>query len=715
MRVDAERIVRFQNAAGTFIPREPAGLRPVASASRDGSLATTALTEFLRGDSAAGDGGATGVDVRQEPLVVRDGCAPDRIPSGRWPSDDALVRSEQFAVNEAMGRLAGDGGLLAVHAPAGSGVAEAFGDLVAAIVTERARRIACLPGPAAAFGKSRAWGAHTVTRPAPELTGLEIVIAAPESSAPTAQGLPPIGTRWRDPAATVDYFASTARLADGDGDGAWAMLAARLGDNSANRAFAERWWRGTARGTDVLFPAGESMAAALRRLGETSGAADWPAAVTRFRSAAAKADSLAAERARVAVSLTRLSALEQSCEEASCAAEAGEAMLADLIAREPGVCEAALAAEEDGRTRLAELGAHELARPAFAAVTTQGKAALRTSAVFSVAVSGGLRRGKNWRSWTMTRRELRTACAVALRRRDAATCELQALRSCLAAARQAVTEATAQVTRLAAELGPLAEAVAGARQRWGDHVPDGPSQAETEDAALIEWRETAAPWADEEYATARAEVFLAALELHKALIAGRADVFAANLGALMDLLCTDQVPDQAPVPEQAAEPGQAGDYASALLAAWQSFFLVVPVVHVPFEAITTLFGGAGHGSHGSLGWLLADGAERLPPRQARDILGRFDRAVLAGDTVRAAESALAGGSAQRIAERTASHGTWLPSGAAGPSGPDGSADGTGRLWVGTPLRVVRGLDRATINQRNDLAYDGLLVTGMSSA
>ena len=46
--------------------------------------------------------------------------------------------------------------------------------------------------------------------------------------------------------------------------------------------------------------------------------------------------------------------------------------------------------------------------------------------------------------------------------------------------------------------------------------------------------------------------------------------------------------------------------------------------------------------------------------------------------------------------------------------PDGSAEAAGeeavRVWVGTPLRVVRGLDRATIDLRNNLAYDGLLVS-----
>ena len=94
--------------------------------------------------------------------MVRDGCRPGRIPAGRWPSDGALVRSEQFVVNEAVAQP--DRGVFAVHAPPGTGVAEVYGDLVAAIITERARRIADLPGPAAAFGELRTWSTHRVAR-----------------------------------------------------------------------------------------------------------------------------------------------------------------------------------------------------------------------------------------------------------------------------------------------------------------------------------------------------------------------------------------------------------------------------------------------------------------------------------------------------------------------------------------------------------------------
>jgi hypothetical protein len=648
------------------------------------------------------------IDVRREPLVVRDGCAPDRIPAGRWPSDDPLVRSEQFAVNEAIACLApGDrhgAGVFGVHAPPGTGVAEVFGDLVAAIVTERARRIADLPDPAAAFAPPLTWGVHTVAAPSAQLAGFEIVLSASGESAPGAPGpltpgpvLPPIGARWRDRAARADYFASTARLSDGVG--AWAMLTARLGDGAANRAFAERWWHGAVRGTDVLFPAGESMTTALRQL--KGKAVDWQAAVAWFRSALAKSESLAAERTRVAAALTCLSELELACEEAYGAAEAAQARLAELTAREPAARDAVTSAEEEYRASLAALGAHQLARPAVNTVTPQGLAALQSRGALSVALAGGVRRGRNLRDWAVARRALRAACATAEQRWDAALRDAESLRGEAAAARSAAAAVTDEVARLTAEMAPLAEAVAAARQRWGDHVPAGPSQAETEDPALIEWRETMAPWADEEYANARAQAFIAALELHKALVAAHAEVFEANVAALMELISVEPVPsfvnpvlasadpgpadgaDRVPADSPAAGPDEDGD-GSVLLAAWRSFFLLIPVVHVPAEAAGSLFTGLGPGT---LGWLLGAAADQFVAGDPPGLTRWFDRAVFAGDTVPAENSR---------------YGTWLPT---------GTPDDLEPRWVGMPLRVVHGQDRSTVDQRNDLAYDGLLIAG----
>jgi hypothetical protein len=216
-------------------------------------------------------------------------------------------------------------------------------------------------------------------------------------------------------------------------------------------------------------------------------------------------------------------------------------------------------------------------------------------------------------------------------------------------------------------------------------VPAGPSQAETEDPALIEWRETTAPWADEEYAQARAQVFIAALELHKALIAAQAEVFEANLAVLMDVIGAD-AGDACPPDVQ--------------LAAWQSFFLVVPVVHVTLESAGTLFDGLGAGA---LGWLLADGADQLAAEEEPALLHWFDRAVFAGDTVLDTVVDTGPGTRQ-VAGRRVRYGTWLP------ATPEGPSDDTEPRWVGMPLRVVRGQDRSTVDRRNDLAYDGLLIS-----
>ena len=681
---------------------EPSGLRvlsfqaPVGAPSADGPpgqlLGSSFDADLSRVAEAlrAGNGGAVlasfvcggaedgRVDVRREPLAVRDGCAPGRIPPARWLADGPLARSEQFAVNEIM-RCPG---LFAVHAPPGTGTVGVFSDVVAAIVVERGRRLAELPSPGAAFGAAREWGSHAVRAPAQALTGYEIVLTAPDDE----PGLADVGARWRDRAAEADYFGSTSRLADSDST--WALISARLGDRADRRAFVERFWHGTVRGTDVLFRAGESMPAALRRL--KTEVVDWPAAVGRFRTALAEVRALSSERAVAAAALARLSRLEQDCEEASSALETAEQRCADLAGREPRVRDNLVAAEELRRVRLAELAAHGRESPALPGVVTGGLAG---------GLSGGLRAGREWAAARGARRALRAACEEASRQRDAALRDEQALRAELAGARQAAADATAAVTALTAEMARLQQPVAAARRRWGDQVPDGPSQAETDDAALIERREKSPAWADEEYTTARTELFLAALALHKALIAAEAETFERNLRALMDVLSDD---GGQPPPAEVTQ------------AAWQSFFLVVPVARVACEDVGSLFAGLGRGS---LGWLLAASAGRLAPQQVLGALWRAGRAVLAGDATRdrpavmlprggqqalakalgaAGEQAPGRASAQQFADRTARYGTWLP------AGPDGTV---AAAWAGTPLRVVRGAAAPAARERDD----GLLV------
>ena len=129
-------------------------LARVAAALADGDVGA-GLTAYLAG-SALIDPGRR-VDVRAQPDAVWHGCAPGRIPAGRWPADfdRSLALSQQFAVNETMARLLDAPGVLAVNGPPGTGKTTLLRDLVAAIVVTRAERLAELPSPADGFRPRR--------------------------------------------------------------------------------------------------------------------------------------------------------------------------------------------------------------------------------------------------------------------------------------------------------------------------------------------------------------------------------------------------------------------------------------------------------------------------------------------------------------------------------------------------------------------------------
>ena len=146
------------------------------------------------------------IDVRQQPRAVRAGGQPERIPLGRWPADSSrpLILSQQFAVNKIMEQLGSGRGLFAVNGPPGTGKTTMLRDVIAAIVVERALRLAELASPQDAFHdtESGTWSTseweHTVAAPHPSLTGFEIVVAAANkgpsrTSRPRSPARPPSG------------------------------------------------------------------------------------------------------------------------------------------------------------------------------------------------------------------------------------------------------------------------------------------------------------------------------------------------------------------------------------------------------------------------------------------------------------------------------------------------------------------------------------------
>lgn len=123
--------------------------------------------------------------------------------------------SQQFAVNQMMSEAPGEG-VFAVNGPPGTGKTTMLRDVLAAIVVERAGRLAALLNPTDAFTnvleKVPLAPKYTAMVRAlrPELTGFEVVVATASNDAAenvTAEipGLAAVGGAEED-ALAVDYF-----------------------------------------------------------------------------------------------------------------------------------------------------------------------------------------------------------------------------------------------------------------------------------------------------------------------------------------------------------------------------------------------------------------------------------------------------------------------------------------------------------------------------
>jgi hypothetical protein len=243
--------------------------------------------------------------------------------------------------------------------------------------------------------------------------------------------------------------------------------------------------------------------------------------------------------------------------------------------------------------------------------------------------------------------------------------------------------------------------VAVEKERWHREraaTKANPSRTPVDDAFWAlgeEVRQRSLPWSTPSWEKARAELFVAALRLHRAFIRSAGRPIAANLAAVMEVLRQ---------PPSGADP-------EALASVWTTLFLVVPVLSTTFASAARMLHGMGPES---LGWALIDEAGQASPQQAAGTIWRARRTIVIGDPLQIPPvHTLATGIQTALRAEWKVPDRWDPATTsvqtvADSVTPLGTSLGT--TWVGCPLRVHRRCADPMFEISNEIAYDGAMVS-----
>ncbi len=227
-------------------------------------------------------------------------------------------------------------------------------------------------------------------------------------------------------------------------------------------------------------------------------------------------------------------------------------------------------------------------------------------------------------------------------------------------------------------------------------LPRDTKELEERDAHIQPYYQT------EEINAVRSELFVAAMTLHEAWLAETSQMkggFRGNIMAIANIL-------------QGKSPTTADDTRLA----WQSVFLLLPVISSTFASIGRLFR---HLEPGTLGWVLIDEAGQAIPQAAVGAIWRAERVLSMGDPFQiepictVPSEVIDGMAKSKIKDYTLN---WAPSQVSVQNLMDRtSVFGTKRrikeesYWLGSPLRVHRRCLEPMFTIANTIAYESTML------
>ncbi|QTC89186.1 DEAD/DEAH box helicase [Brevundimonas pondensis] len=518
-------------------------------------------------------------DLLDSRAALSGAVAPHLHPPVRWPGRGRhpLVLLQQAAVNLARQETR-DGGIVGVNGPPGTGKTTLLRDLVAAVVTDRAREMVAFDDPEDAFTSSNQrlkagnnW-LHLYSL-ASSLRGHELLVASSNNKAvENISAELPASSAIADDEPGLRYWKTTSdALLQRD---SWGLIAAVLG-NAANRyRFRQTFWWDKDVGLSTYLDAARGSKPVVEEEGDGVNAPVMerpPRVVTAENAPTSRSEAL--------------QRWEEARRRFSTALQESEANLAEL---------------ETVRRRWATL-------PRLLEAVEK----LHQASTLRPGFWSRLFRLSKWRAWRSALEEARAELEAPLTATTEGKTLPTPLLNKLSQWCRLGDPPSREGQQILDALSTIVAAVVVRREEIGSSFVD---RAFFDQAH--EDRHTSTPWLNPVTQRSRDQVFVAALDLHKAFIDAAARPVRHNVGALMNVFAGTALTTP--------------DKRALLPHLWSTLFLITPVISTTFASMDRMFEGL---PPDSLGWLLVDEAGQATPQSAVGGLIRSRRAVVVGDPI----------------------------------------------------------------------------------
>lgn len=671
------------------------------------------------------------VDILTNHSVMTELVTTKRLPSARWPASPKhpLVLAQQAAVSHVISSLGVSEGLIGVNGPPGTGKTTLLCDVIAEIITERARQIATLDRPVALFEDKMTVAAKSFyPLKAKVIAGSSIVVTSTNNNAVKniTQELPAL-KKIAGEYSSADYFAdvmtkifSAQKVIDENKNPieTWGIIAAALGNAGNRRSFAAGFFR------DEFLPQQQNRKTP----------SDKPTTNTNQLDEEPEEPLTANEKPQ---SMKQL--LEAASDPEQYRKYQGEWQKAkqDFLTLQTEFknyreilfqAENAARSIDEQRVRLDSLLSEERTLDEDIQSCNQVAIEKRDAEVTQRAIVDGTR---------IVLEQLRSSTPLNLwdrllnlfgresRRMIYLRQVLEAPTQALASASAILADITKETANIKSQLRQLqerrkivsSERVALERKldthRRTLHAGYAMGAKHFPDSRFwnlsFEERHRASIAVNPQFDDLRARLFLQAVKLHHLTILANAGKFIANLRAVNGMLTGSSrdkiLPEHRPL-------------------LWDAFFFVVPVVSTTLASFDRLFIGMGQSS---LGWLLIDEAGQATPQSAAGAIWRSRRAVIVGDPLQiepvftvprslteelrrhhevAPHWSPIDESAQTLTDRITPFGSWIQT-----TRSSSTEDFAEQLWTGMPLRTHRRCDDPMFSVANRIAYADQMVQG----